>query len=109
MLSKQDNGVNPVELLSGNELVLISNEDGTKLYKTNFKRLGMLMDDYEQQMINMFFKNHNEEYVLKYGDFFAKTLTTQNLKQEFLAGLNELKDIYQKYNKVNQSNEGVSR
>jgi len=109
LLSKQDNGVNPVELLSGNELVQISNEDGTKLYKTNFKRLGILMDDYEQQMINMFFKNNNEEYILKYGDFFAKTLTTQNLKQEFLAGLNELRDIYQKYNKANKSNEGVCR
>lgn len=83
LLSKQDNGTNPAELLSGDRLVQIYNEDGTKLYKTNFKRQGMLMDDYEQQMINMFFKNNNEEYVRKHEQEFFNILTTSQLKEVF--------------------------
>lgn len=83
LLSKQDNGINSMELLSGDQLVPIYNEDGTKLYKTNFKRQGMLMDDYEQQMINMFFKNNNEEYVRKHEQEFLNNITTPELKEAF--------------------------
>ena len=83
LLSKQDNVVNPAELLSGDRLVQIYNEDRTKLYKTNFKRQGMLMDAYEQQMINMFFKNNNEEYVKTHEQEFFDILTTSQSKGIF--------------------------
>lgn len=83
LLSRQDNGINPVELLSQNEPVLISNEDGTKNYKTNFKKQRTLMDNYESQMINMFFKNNDEKYVKKHEQEFFDMLTTQELKDEF--------------------------
>lgn len=83
LLSRQDNGINPVELLSQNEPVLISNEDGTKNYKTNFKKQRTLMDNYESQMINMFFKNNDEKYVKKHEQEFFNMLTTQELKDEF--------------------------
>lgn len=83
LLSKQNNGVNPVKLLSGNNLIQISNEDGTKIYNTNFKKQKTLMDQYEEQMINMFFKNNNENYVKTHEQEFLKILTTPELKEIF--------------------------
>ena len=85
---------NAYQLLSQNGLCEVENND--KIYHTNLQRVSQLMDNYEEKMIQMFFKNNNEQFVQSHANAFYNMLTTNKLKNIFkeyqLNWLNDMKN-----------------
>ena len=73
----------------------ITMQDGVTRFKGNLNTYRELMDKTERELVATYLENHDTEYILQNYNEIAKFLTTSDLKNNFLAAVQELNSLSQ--------------
>ena len=83
------------EQLQSETPINITMQDGVTTFKGNLNTYRELMNKTERELVATYLENHDTEYILQNYNEIAKFLTTPNLKNNFLAAVQELNSLSQ--------------
>lgn len=83
------------EQLQSETPINITMQDGVTTFKGNLNTYRELMNKTERELVATYLENHDTEYILQNYNEIAKFLTTTDLKNNFLAAVQELNSLSQ--------------